>query len=268
MNPRDDQIAAVKERSGRLRELPGRLEACYAEVVRAYENDSDVEHLARVIGEPNRTPSDFRVLTNSEARSIREFNDESYSWDMYCRELGRSVALGELKLIFEELDRLSATGELHATNPNFQPILAAIDDLTTNGFRPDILCAPIALFVPFGLDRSLIEEWDDSGGYLAVPGRPRLRIIWSNRYAPLSQFVVFDSRAAVWRFKPDPTTGNRLTVAIGEPESPHNAVMFLAETVAKYEIQDSAAFRAVRVVGKPLEPEEYANRETFRRTAT
>jgi hypothetical protein len=257
----------VRERSDRLQEPQGRLNACYEGVLRGYQSASIVHHLGRVVEENDRTPSDFRVLSNSEARPLHQFTDTSFYWEMYCEELGRSVALGELKLIFEELDRLPPSGELDATNSTFKPLLDAIDDLTGSGGRPNVLCAPIGLFVPFGLDKGLATKWDDTGEYLAMPGRPPLRIIWSNGAAPLSQFVVFDSRAAVWRFKPDPTTGNRLTVAIGEQDSPRNAVMFLAETVAKYEIQDSSAFRAVRVVGEPLEPEEYANREAFRRTA-
>ncbi|MGH7484928.1 MAG: hypothetical protein ACREMY_04875, partial [bacterium] len=71
MNSRDQQIAAVKDRSSRLEVIPGRLQDCYAEILRAYEESSNVSSLARIIEEQDRTPSDFRVLTNSEARSIR-----------------------------------------------------------------------------------------------------------------------------------------------------------------------------------------------------
>jgi len=93
LNHRDDQIAAIRERVDRLR--PDRLEECYKKIRSAYEESSIVDHMARVIEERDRTPSDFRVLTNSESRHLREFNDDSYYWDMYCSELGRSVALGE-----------------------------------------------------------------------------------------------------------------------------------------------------------------------------
>jgi len=67
---------------------------------------------------------------------------------------------------------------------------------------------------------------------------------------PLDRFVVFDSNNAVWRVKLDPFNQSRLTVAIGEPNSPPDAVMFLAETVVKYEIKNREAFYILPVEGQ------------------
>lgn len=260
MNPRDTQIAALKQRADRLRKVPGRLAACYEEIRKAYEAESIVEQAGRVVEEPDREPSDFRILTNSEARHRWQFNDRSYLWDHYCWELGRSIALGERTYIFEELRSVPATEEaIDATQPRFGAVLDAIAELRLRGYGPDVVCAPIDLFVPLNSDRNLTIDWNSSPREaLILPGGTPLKIFWSSKIAPLDRFVVFDSRQAVWRVKLDPASGRRLTVAIGEPETPPDAVMFLAETVVKFEITDSSAFRAILLEGEPKALEQQA----------
>jgi len=263
LNPRDEQITAIRERSERLR--PDRLQECYDQIVSAYDKASVVEHLAQVVEERDRTPSDFRVLTSSEARHLREFNDDSYHWDFYCTELGRSIALAEKRYIFENLQTIPAQGQsIDADSPRFGPVLAAIYQMIGLGLRPDVICAPIGLFVPFNTDKGLTINWHASPREaLVVAPDISLKMFWSSQSIPLDRFVVLDSRHAVWRVKLDPNTGHRLTVAIGEtaPPSPPNGVVFLAETVVKYEIQNRAAFYPVPVEGEPRDDYHLRERE-------
>jgi hypothetical protein len=98
INRRDEQIAAINARTDGLR--GDRLVECRANIMKGYEGASVVDLLARVVELNDREPSDFRVLTNSEARSIDHFNDGSYYWDMYCEELGRSIGTSERLHIF------------------------------------------------------------------------------------------------------------------------------------------------------------------------
>lgn len=98
---RDEQIERIRQRNTRLRE--DRLASCYSEIARAYYAESVADRISRVIEEQDRTPSDLRVLSNSEARRLQEFNDESYHWDHYCQQLGRSIGHGEKQYIFEVL---------------------------------------------------------------------------------------------------------------------------------------------------------------------
>ena len=251
MNRRDAQIAAIKKRNRRLRQ--DRLAECYDKITRAYESESIVDHLAVVVEEPDRTPSDFRVLSNSEARHLAQFNDDSYHWDNYCQQLGRSIAHGERRYIFEELQHMPPAGRsIVAGSPQFDGILSATRQLMAEGYNPDVLCAPISLFVPFMKEPNLPVDWNSSPGeLLKLPGGPSLKIYWSSALVPLDRFVIFDSRKTRWTVKLDPATAHRLTVMIGEPDSPPDAVMFLAETVAKYEILDVAAIRSIRVEGEP-----------------
>lgn len=266
MTSRDDQIAAIKNNADRLDSE--RLSRCYEQVLQGYDSASIVESIARVTPVPNRAPTDFHVLTNSEARRIDHFNDDSYHWDMYCTELGRSIALAEKRNIFEELQRVvAAEGEpISAANPSFDALGIAVSDLRARDYTPDTLCAPIGLMVPFAGDASLKIDWNVSPREVVIlNGGMRLNLFWSSGGAPLDRFVVLDSSKMTWKVKLDPESGGRLTVAIGQSriKTGQEGVVFLAETVVKFEADTGAAV-AVALDGEPLEPEEYVNQEQVR----
>ena len=258
MNRRDLQIATIRKSAVGLG--PARLKECYSNIRSGYESESSVRQLGNVAEELDRSPSGFRVLHMSETRRLSEFNDIAVHWDMYCTQLGRSVAFAERRYALEVLNELEASETaIDASAPNFTAILAAITDLRSRGYTPDTVCAPTALFVPFTGDPRLTIDWNASPReMLVVPGGPPLRLFWSVRGDPLDGFVVFDSSAVRWTVKPDPETGSRLTVAIGVPETQPNAVRFLAETVVKCEVQEPGACRAFSLEGEPRHPLEYA----------
>jgi len=250
LTSRDEQIAAIRGRNRNLRK--DRLDECYLTIRRAYEREIVIDHLAQVVEERDRTPSDYRVLSNDEARHLQHFNDDSYHWDSYCQQLGRSIVFGEIGYVFEELQHIPAPGvPIDSRHPRFDAVLSATRELTALGHRPNILCAPIGLFVPFTEQNNRTIDWYSTPNELLIaPGGPTLEIHWSSALAPLDRFIVFDSRKTIWRVKLDPVTDHRLTVMIGEPPSPAEAVAFLAETVAKFEITDRTAVRSIAVTGE------------------
>lgn len=244
MNRRDEQIAAIARSTGSLD--ADRLKAFYALVHDAYQEASIVGRIAVIDEVADRNPSDFRVLTNQELRRIEHFNGPDYHWDMYCRELGRSVAVGEEAYLFEVLQaQIPDTAAI--SGQGFEGLLAELDHLVSQGANPDIVLAPIAFMRGFlrGHDRSM--EWDEHGRtYWRAPDGRRLELFWSSGGRPLDRFIVFDHVAGVWHVKTDPGGGGRLTVAIGEQQVPIRGVMWLAETVAKYEVINPAGFRSFR----------------------
>ena len=266
MNTRDELIAAIKEKADRLDR--NRLIECYDQVLQGYDSETIVENIAHVFPVPGRTPSRFHVLANSEARRIDHFNDSAYYWDFYCTQLGRTIALAEKRYVFEELQKaVNPEGEPISTkNPSFGALASAVSLLGTRGFTPDTLCAPIGLMVPFAGDASLEIDWNASPREVVIlQGGVRLKLHWSSGSAPLDRFVVLDSSQMTWKVKPDPESGRRLTVAIGQStiETGEEAVVFLAQTVAKFEVDPPAAV-AVALEGEPLETMEYVNQEESR----
>jgi hypothetical protein len=91
---------------------------------------------------------------------------------------------------------------------------------------------------------------------LIGPNGTTLRIFWSSKTRPLERFVIFDSAAGVWKVRPDPESGHRLTVAIGEPEEYPDSVVWLVQTVVKYEITNASAFRSILLEGPVQQNEE------------
>lgn len=251
MNRRDQQIAAINGNVEGLRE--DRLASCRAQILSAYKSTSVIEGLSRVIEVLDREPSDFHVFTNSEARRLSHFNDDSYSWDFYCEELGRSVALAEERHIFEVLAGISGKGEpINAANPTFEALTEATREVRAKGFNPTVLIAPISLYMP--VFKSLRIDWAEAK-FVTLSDGSQLRLFWSSKSRPLDRFVVLDPRAGDWTVKLDPQTRERLTIAIGRPQTPHRAVMFLAETVSKYEIVNPDALYVIETVGQA--PDEF-----------
>ena len=250
MNPRDEQIEALKERTANLDR--DRLDHCYRDILKAYESESIVDSVCHLVEVRDRVPSDFAVLSNSEARRRSEFNSPSYIWELYCFDLGRSVALAEKRHLLEQLGGLPSSGAtVDASAPKFSVLQDAVLQLAARGYSPNVLFAPISLFVPFNMDRNIHLDWGTGRPEaLILPNDRRVEVFWSSRAAPLDRFVVLDSSAGTWNVKLDPETGHRLTVAIGETESPRDSVVFLAETVITYEITDPRGFYVVEVQGE------------------
>lgn len=45
-------------------------------------------------------------------------------------------------------------------------------------------------------------SWEEERNYLLLPGNARLRLAWSNKYAPSEDFFIIDRRWARWIAKP------------------------------------------------------------------
>jgi hypothetical protein len=245
VNRRDEQIAEINGRTDGLSQE--RLVECRTAIVEGYKGSSIIDLLARVVELDDRQPSDFSVLTTSEPRAVDHFNDNSYIWDIYCKELGRSVASAEQLHIFDELGRIPSTGlPMDAYKPELGRVLQGVEELRKRGFNPTILIAPVSLH---GAMFRELEIDMQTGSDLVLKDASNLHILWSNRVTPIDRFVVLDRESGDWSVKVDPQTKSRLTVAIGRPNSPPGAVTFLAETVVKYEIVNPHRLCVIEVEG-------------------
>jgi hypothetical protein len=249
LTQRDEQIVAIRRNTENL--ISERLEECYSAIKMAYDSESIIGDIARLTEVVDRSPSGFRVLSNSETRHLTEFNDPSYHWDHFCKQLGRSVAHGERTYLFEVLENIPPRGQpIEVVSPTFARILDATVELSSTGYNADVICVPISLFVAFMQDSTFPVDVSSPRETLDVGGGQSLSIIWSSGLYPLDRIIVFDSSQIVWRAKRDPSTGDRLTIAIGEPPSQPNTVRFIAETVVECEIADPAAVYSISVDGE------------------
>jgi len=241
VNRRDQQITAIAERVEGLDR--DRLRQFYAEVRNAYATSTIIDTLAKVDPIEDREPSDFHVLSAQEARSIAEFNDPSYAWDMYCGEFGRSVALAEQRYFFDSVFDAAPPAQM-ATGVGFEGVVEAINAFRADGYNADFLLMPVAHMVGFyNYFGPKQVEFTSGGEQYFDLGSHRVRILSTNIARPLDRFIVMDKSVGTWRVKLDPTTKTRLTVAIGIQTQPR-AVMWIAETVARYDITDPKGLRS------------------------
>ncbi|HKM51637.1 MAG TPA: hypothetical protein VJZ75_10715 [Candidatus Bathyarchaeia archaeon] len=76
-----------------------------------------------------------------------------------------------------------------------------------------------------------------------------LRVHWSNKLAPLENFILVDPSATSWVVKPDEDTGERLTAAFVENDKePSTKVDFYVRTVFASSMIDAKGIRPFRFV--------------------
>ena len=146
MNRRDEQIEALRERVTNL-DLT-LLRSRESAVREAYYRASAVDRLAVVEEVVDRSPTDFRVISSQETRPLHQFNDPSFSWDMYCAELGHSVALGEKAYVFEVIQEAIPQAS-PSTADGFAGLDVVVAELSAAGYMPSLLFAPISYMVQF-----------------------------------------------------------------------------------------------------------------------
>jgi hypothetical protein len=163
--------------------------------------------------------------------------------------------LGEEQHLFKTIQEETLDAGV-STGVGFSGLHNVISTLKADGYVPDVILAPIAHMIGFYNDLQGAMKWDEHGRESFFSGGTPLRILWSAGGRPLNRFIVFDHKAGTWQVKADPhMQGGRLTVAIGEQTPPAlHGVIWLAETVALYEIVDHDAFRSFRP-DVPLDPD-------------
>jgi hypothetical protein len=250
MNNRDVQIEEILGSTSNLN--ANRLELFRRIIRDAYEKSTVIPRLAVLDEQTDRSPSDFRLISNQELRRAGDFNADNVIWDMYCEEIGRSVALGEEAYLFEVLQE-QILDEPSIVDVEFSRLHAMVDELVVKGWRPDVLLAPVAYLPRLLQAQRASIDWGQNHRPSMKSSSCVLEVFWSSATRPLNRFIVFDHTVGVWHVKLDPHGGGRLTVAIGEQFAPTHGVVWLAETVAKYEVVDLGGVRSCHADDAPGE---------------
>ena len=248
----NEWIADIRKGTANLRK--DRVKECSENVFLAYNIQSPVENLAVLKEETDIQAKDFQVIRYSELRTVDEFNAEKTSWGGYSKELGRRIALEERRKIFDQLDMAPPLEPpINLAKPDFGLVQKAAEELLARGYAPDVLCVPSPSMTAVYQCSWLEYDFTVDHLFIKIPEGPKLKLMPATKYVPLTKFVVFDSSQTRWTVKLDPETQERLTVAIGEPKDKAGSVMFLAETVAKFEVLDWGGVRSIPVTGLPDE---------------
>lgn len=161
-------------------------------------------------------------------------------------DLGESIVLGERNYLRDLWLGYALTQHFSIRDFNLEAFSGLLESFAQTMPQP-VLFAPIEHFVQMaswsiagaiGVDIVNGMIWKDRASYFATNGLP-IRVIWSNNVAPLRQFILADQSATRWIVKPDPQTGERLSVTLVENQrEPKRKVDLLARTFFRAELKD------------------------------
>jgi hypothetical protein len=226
-----------------------RINECKDAVWKSYEADSLSTKVAIIIKEESTKIHGFKSIGLRQLVRLTEFNAHDYYWTPYFSDVGRAIASGERKFIQEEiLKQLSPVNQtISSLNPDFSILTKNIESLIENHVPPDIILAPIEVFVDFHKFFESRIDWTQGHPGFLVLGDTKLKVFWSHKYAPLNSFIIFNSNAAIWRAIVDQESGRLITIALGQSEKRHHFVEYWVETLVKYEIINPQAFSIVHL---------------------
>lgn len=218
-------------------------------IIKSYEQSTNVDKIARVIKEGNIELRGYRSIGLYQAIEKDKYFAHDYYWIPFFSDVGRAISRGERKYIHKRMGKhiRGVDESISYTNPDFNILGKYIIRLLEKNIKPDVILAPIQVYTKF-----LKHYWSEMAelnwetNQIRIQGC-NLQILWSHRYAPLRSFIIFNSSAGVWHVLKDIDTEKRLTVAIGESKDQRNRMVFLAETMAYYEILNKDAFTRINL---------------------
>ncbi len=212
-------------------------------IVRAYHEESVVDKVSMVRPYDDRRDSGLKFAQIGIRVPIsRELADQT-NRVVTVDELGASIALGErnyLHTFWLENTKIMTFPSQSFSLSGFQD---ALQQLSAE-MSPAVLLAPIEKYVALaswsrdGSGEGGIK-WERHSTKFAMRDGRELRIFWSNKYAPLNEFILIDPAATLWIVKPDEETGDRLNAFfVQNANDPATKVDFYIKTVVSATLAD------------------------------
>ena len=126
-------------------------------------------------------------------------------------------------------------------------IAEGISKLLSKNIKPDILLMPIDLhtkFIKYSLNKL---DWNIDGPPQLLEEDCKLKVFWSNKYAPLQSIMIFNSRAGKWHVLESENNESRISFALGESEQRSDQVAFFVETLADFIFSNRDAFIKIKL---------------------
>ena len=222
---------------------PQRVEEAQTEILASYLQATIPMYIARSAEEDNPNFQEFLLLGFLERAKLEDFNSSSHWWGPYVSDIGRALAAREQHYLQEAIGQQirAVNTTISRADPKFRVLTEHVTDLVKRGLTPDVLLAPIELFVPFVKYYEAELNWSHRPERLKI-GNVELRVHWSHRYAPSTCFTLFDHNAGTWRIYPDQATGTATTIALGQSKLYPNMFEIGVVTTVKYDVTEPDAF--------------------------
>jgi len=215
-------------------------------IVNAYYESSIVEAATRVQAYNESVENDKTFLQIGMRVAIPRSDMEKTDRVLLVDEIGVSVATGERNYL-RDIWLKNLEVEKHPAHEFTATSFRHIIHKLSSGINPTIMFAPIDKYVEVASwihAGEPIIRWSPSHGanFVLEDGR-ELKIVWSNKYAPLDCFILVDRSATHWTFKPDSSSGGRLTAIYVENEKDIGKVDFYVKTVVNADVINRTGVR-------------------------
>ncbi len=251
------RIQYLKERNDKLKELresaknldTARVKECTESVIEGYQKATNTEHMSIVNKESSIEGYRFNSIGLHVAIDKNKFQAPDYYWVRYFTDVGRAIASGEQKYIQRRISSISTDfGKLMSyDNPDFSMIAEGIRSLLSKNIRPDILLMPIDLHTKFIQYSPTKLDWNMNGPPQLSEEGCKLKVFWSNKFAPLQSIMIFNSRAGIWHVLENENGEARISFALGESEQRGDQVAYFVETLAYFFVADKEAFVKIKL---------------------
>jgi hypothetical protein len=237
LNSRTDQLDA------------SRVRECKEEIWRSYEAETLPRRVASLRQEPDARAAGFHRIGLWERIGLTDFNNPRSLWRPYFSDFGRAMVAGERNYLRDAISQQvkDAGMTISTSSPEFRTLTQAIEALIQRNTAPDTILAPIGLFVPFVKFYRSQTDWSSRPEKVLIGGT-NLSVFWSHIHSPLDRFLIFSSRAGVWRVVPDHATGRAISIALGQSSLYPDEVECGVEAAVRYDVTDPKGFCVIRLV--------------------
>jgi hypothetical protein len=221
---------------------PDKIQEYIGIIVKNYQTGSVAPYIARKVFCDDSSVLDINSYTRINLYhniDKKEYLDPSYIWDYLFADVGRAIKRDEQKYIFQTiLEKCEEPdNEFKRGTTDFKIIEDETERLSAIGYMPSVLLAPVDLMVPFMRFFHNNIDWSTGNEILKLENGINLELIWSNKYAPLGDFIITSPESGKWLVVPDLDTDNELAVALGNSiDEPDKKVAFFVGLMAKYEL--------------------------------
>ncbi len=222
----------------------------YIDTIRkSYEQSTVVDKIARYQKERIIESLGFRSIGLYQSIDKANLFAKDYYWLPFFSDVGRAISRAEQKYINERLGKhvRGVVDKISFSEPDFKLLSKYVIKLVEKGHKPNLMLAPIQIYSKFV--KQCLANYSESNwqtNQIRIEGND-IQIIWSHKYAPLRSFVIFDSSNGIWHTIQDAESESGLTVAIGESKDNPNTMLYVAETMAYYEILNIDAFTRINL---------------------
>jgi len=240
-----------------LKSIRQRTEGLDSEKVRTYRNRILDDYLAgtlirRIVGTGLVSENETGLMGTHVWLEVdaEEFKRGDVDHTLVCGQIADAIVRAEHKHLLRQLIKSSSKRTRSYFTKSSQAAAYAIakqlDVLVNNGYRPDVILAPLRIYSEFMRSFHETIHWDEKGDQLLIEDSSPLTIYWSHGETPSGEFVIFDRRAVRWKVRPDEEDG-ALATAIGVSPLYRDRISFYAETQFKVEVPEPAAITVLTI---------------------